>query len=71
MKQDLLSIGELAESLNVPKLWVYFQLLYDDYKPFPYIAVDDDIFFKFDAVLGWLIDRVDYEDLSSHQRKEE
>ena len=79
MKKNLLSADELARALNVPNYWVYSRCG-DGFPSLPRIYVDDNIFFKFDEVLDWMLDHVEILEferhlgqkyLESQQRKEE
>ena len=54
MNQNLLSVDELAESLNVPKSWVYSRTRETGSDVMPRIKVGKYCRFILDDVLNWL-----------------
>jgi excisionase family DNA binding protein len=54
MNQNLLSVDELAESLNVPKSWVYSRTRESGTNAMPRIKVGKYCRFILDDVLDWL-----------------
>ncbi|MBW2643493.1 MAG: helix-turn-helix domain-containing protein [Deltaproteobacteria bacterium] len=54
MNQNLLSVDELAESLNVPKSWVYSRTRETGPATMPRIKVGKYCRFVLDDVLTWL-----------------
>ena len=54
MNQNLLSVEELAESLNVPKSWVYSRTRETGSNTIPRIKVGKYCRFILDDVLDWL-----------------
>ena len=54
MSRNLLSVDELAESLNVPKSWVYSRSRETGPSAMPKIKVGKYVRFELDRVLAWL-----------------
>jgi len=54
MTQNLLSVDELAESLNVKKSWVYSRSRETGPDAMPKIKVGKYCRFELDKVIGWL-----------------
>jgi excisionase family DNA binding protein len=54
MRQKLLSVNELSETLNVPKSWVYSRSRETGPDAIPRIKVGKYVRFELDAVLAWL-----------------
>ena len=54
MNQNLLSVDELAESLNVPKSWVYSRTRETGPDAMPRIVVGKYRRFELEKVLEWL-----------------
>ena len=54
MSRNLLSVDELAESLNVPKSWVYSRSRETGPSAMPKIKVGKYVRFELDKVMEWL-----------------
>ncbi|MDO9566103.1 MAG: helix-turn-helix domain-containing protein [Candidatus Desulfaltia sp.] len=54
MNQNLLTVDELAESLNVPKSWIYSRTRETGPDAMPKISVGKYRRFVLDDVLAWL-----------------
>jgi predicted DNA-binding transcriptional regulator AlpA len=54
MEQNLLSVDDLSETLNVPKSWVYSRSRETGPDAIPRIKVGKYVRFELDAVLAWL-----------------
>ena len=54
MEQNLLLVNELAESLNVPKSWIYSRSRQKGPSAMPKIKVGKYVRFELDKVLDWL-----------------
>jgi excisionase family DNA binding protein len=61
MNQNLLSVKELAESLNVPKSWIYSRTRETGPDAMPMIKVGKYCRFVFNDVFEWLKSRNDNE----------
>lgn len=54
MGQNLISVNELSESLNVPKSWVYSRSRERGPGAMPRIKVGKYVRFELDKVIDWL-----------------
>lgn len=54
MKQNLLTVDELAENLKVPKSWLYSRTRETGPEAIPRIKVGKYIRFEIDKVMEWL-----------------
>jgi excisionase family DNA binding protein len=54
MKQNLLSVDELSETLNVPKSWIYSRTRETGSGAMPRIKVGKYVRFELDKVFAWL-----------------
>ncbi len=54
MDQNFLSVGELAEALNVPKSWVYSRTRESGQGSIPRLMVGKYVRFRLPDVLEWL-----------------
>jgi len=54
MNQKLISVGELAEALNVPKSWVYSRSRKSGPKSMPKLKVGKYVRFRIDDVIEWI-----------------
>jgi len=54
MEQKLLSVGELSETLSVPRSWVYSKSRQKGPSAMPKIKVGKYVRFELDKVLNWL-----------------
>jgi excisionase family DNA binding protein len=54
MDRNLLSVDELAESLNVPKSWIYSRTRETGPGAMPRIKVGKYVRFELDRVIDWL-----------------
>ena len=54
MNQNFLTVAELAESLKVPKSWVYSRSRETGPSAMPKIKVGKYVRFELDKVLAWL-----------------
>jgi len=61
MEQKLLSVGELSETLNVPKSWVYSRSRETGPSAIPRIRVGKYVRFELDKVLDWLKEQSEVE----------
>lgn len=59
MNQNLLTVDELAESLNVPKSWIYSRTRETGPDAMPKISVGKYRRFVLDDVLDWLKKRAE------------
>ena len=54
---NLLSVDELANSLNVPKSWIYARSRESGEDAIPRLKVGKYVRFELDKVMAWLEDR--------------
>ncbi|MDA3897699.1 MAG: helix-turn-helix domain-containing protein [Desulfobacteraceae bacterium] len=54
MNDNLLSVGELAQSLNVPKSWVYSRTRETGANVIPRLKVGKYVRFRLNDVMEWL-----------------